>query len=141
MPTRLRELSSIKGTFDIVHTKSIQCQDYFLPYSLVAATTESLPEEGDVYRTVTFIPFEFKINSITLQVNQSCDNVSKVSVQLCKQLFVFTVTPNKTTLNIVLTKPILLTRDAYENIEIENMTNDDGDVSACSVILNGFVKM
>lgn len=140
MPTRLRELSSIKGTFDIVQAKAIQCQDYFLPYSLVAATTESLPEEGDVYRTTTFIPFDFKVNSITLQVNQACENVSKVSVRLCKQYFVFTVKPNKTTLNIALTKHILLAQGVYENIEIENMKNDEGDVSACCVILNGCTR-
>ena len=137
---RQSNFSSVNATIDNLTVKSINNSACYIPYSLVAAVTESLPEEGESFSTTAFIPYKFKVKSITLQINQSFDAESKVRVNLCNMNYIFTVTPNKPTMNIELSKTLDICKNSYEKITIENMPNDDGDVSCCAVILHGLVQ-
>ena len=137
---RLVNFSSVNATIDNLNVKCIRSDGYHLPYSLVVATTESLPEEGDSFTTTTFVPFQFEVKSITLQINQVVQARSKVKVTLCGKQYLFTVSSNEPTVNIQLEKSVIINQGGYEKVSIENMPNDDGDVSACSVLLNGLVK-
>ena len=142
---RLQNFSAVNGVFDNITVKNINNKSINninggsakLPYSLVVANTESLPEEGDYFQTKTYIPFQFNVESVTLQVNQNVEYTSKVSVGVDNAHFEFTITPNNTTVNKNCN--MTLTKGVIKNIKIENMSNDDGDVSTCSVLLHGYV--
>ena len=140
---RAKSISAVNGIFDTLTVKSINNGDFNLgnsknefPYSLVVATTESLPEEGECFKTSSYIPFHFKVNAVTLQVNQRVDHTSKVNVKISNRDFEFTIVPSQTTVNKNCT--IELPKGVVQNVQIENMSNDDGDVSTCTVLLHGF---
>lgn len=135
---RLTNFSSINATIDNIHIQNINTKNYIFPYSLVVANTESLPEEGECFTTMTYIPYDFQVQSITLQINQNFDKTSKVNIKIKNKNYEFTMETTKPTLNKQCN--FTLQKDSFESIEIENMKDDDGDVSCCTVILNGKVK-
>ena len=135
---RLSTMSAINGIFDKIKVGHVECKDFWIPYSLLVANTESLPEEGECFETLAYIPCELKVKSIVLQINQTFDKPSNVSVKLMGKEYVFHMTPSQTTQHISVNMTIQ--KESYEKVVIENMTNDEGDVSACSVLLHGYTK-
>ena len=128
-------IKGVVGTFDKIVTKDISFSNQQLPYSLVVAVTESLPEEGDFFSTTAYCPYKFNVKSITLQVNQEIEKNTKVNVYIGNKVHNFMVSKTTPTLNI--NTQLLL--QSYINVKIENMKDDDGDISSCSVILHGTV--
>jgi len=136
---RLSNFSSINAIIDNVQLKNIITDNYIYPYSLNIATTESLPEEGDSFTTMFYVPFNFKVQSISLQINQQFDKISNVKINVCNKEFEFSMSPEQPTLNKSISN-IVLKQDTYNKIKIENMKNDEGDVCSCSVFLHGKVN-
>lgn len=135
---RLNNFSAGSGIFDKIKIKSIEPEVCCIPYSLLVASTESLPEEGESFETTTYIPFEFNVKSITLQINQCFDKPSNVCVNILGNNYIFNMKPDQPTLNLDVN--LMLKKACYQRIVIENMKNDEGDVSACVVMLHGFIK-
>lgn len=129
-------IKGVIGTFDKIVTKDITFTNQKLPYSLVVATTESLPEEGDSFSTIAYCPHVFDVKSITLQVNQEVEKDTKVNVYIENKIYKFIVSKNSPTINVNIAQ---LKLQSYIHVKIENMKDDDGDISSCSVILHGSV--
>lgn len=128
-------IKGVVGTFDKIITKDISFTNQQLPYSLVVAVTESLPEEGDQFSTTAYCPYKFNVKSITLQVNQEIEKNTNVNVYINNKVHKFTVSKNSPTVNI----NTQMNLQSYIKVQIENMKDDDGDISSCSVILHGEV--
>lgn len=134
---RLQNISAINGTFDNLNVKNYSVD---VPYSLTIASTESLPEEGESFSTTAFIPFNMKVMSITLQINQRVVCDTKVRVVMNGSMYIFNISQSQPTLNLPINN-MALSKSTYITVCIDNMPDDDGDVSACSVLLHGTCKM
>ena len=128
-------IKGVVGTFDKIVTKDISFTNQQMPYSLMVAVTESLPEEGDCFSTTAYCPYKFTVKSVTLQVNQEIEKNTKVNVYIGNKVHNFLVSKASPTVNV----NTQLNLHSYVKVRIENMKDDDGDISSCSVILHGTV--
>ena len=105
------------------------------PYSLLMAHSESLPEEGEVFSTTSFVPFQVNVTSLSIQVNQTLLCNSKLKVCINNNEFIFELTKDNTTKQ----QSCNFNVQNMTKVTIENMKDDEGDVSTCSLFIHGHV--
>tara|TARA_B100001758_G_C18364176_1_gene587506 strand:- start:423 stop:845 length:423 start_codon:yes stop_codon:yes gene_type:complete len=132
--------SCVNANIDNITTKKINVTNLSVnhPYSLILAHTESLPEEGEKLSTKAFIPFDVKLTALSLQVNQDLVCDSKVKVMIDNNEFIFTLSPSKST--VFTDSSLVLKKNSLVAVTIENMKDDEGDISTCTLLLHGFVN-
>lgn len=138
---RQEHFSCVNATIDNITTKNINLTNVNIlhPYSLMLAHTESLPEEGEKLTTNAFIPFNVKLTGLSIQVNQDllCD--SKVKVTIDGSEFIFTLSPINST--VFLNSSLKFKANSLVTIIMENMSDDEGDISTCTLSLHGMVSI
>lgn len=138
---KIVNFSSVNANFENLNVKNFTITGYTIPYSLNVASTESLPEEGEMFSTMTFIPFDMQIVSVSLQANQEIICDSKVKVSIGEITTIFTVSRDKPIAFQTINTPVLFEKNTLQNITIENLKDDDGDVTSCSVTIHCKCKM
>lgn len=138
---RQEHFSCVNANIDNITTKKINITNLSVshPYSLILAHTESLPEEGDKLLTKAFIPFDIKLTALSLQVNQDLVCDSKVKVTIDNNEFIFTLSPSNST--VFTDSSLVLKKNSLVVVTMENMKDDEGDVSICTLLLHGFVNV
>ena len=151
-------------------TKSISCgtlecermrmTKHSLPYSLHAAATESLPEanpndSSDAFRCTAYIPFNFMVTTIELQVTHEISENAVVRVVIDDgkgpdghgSTDVLLTVTNEDSSPVVHVNDLIFPAKSKVNIMIENKDSteegaesDQDDVNSCHLYFHGFVK-
>ena len=138
---RQEYFSCVNATIDNITTKKINLTNINVshPYSLMLAHTESLPEEGEKLTTNAFIPFSVKLTGLSIQVNQVLVCDSKVKVTIDDNEYIFTLSSTKST--VFLSSSLQFKAKSLVTITMENMSDDEGDISTCTLLLHGMVSV
>ena len=136
---RQEYFSCVNANIDNLTTKKLNVIGSLHPYSQLIAHTESLPEEGYRLSVDSFIPFKVNVSHIALQVNQDLVCDSKIKVTINQVEYIFTMSSNQSTMYIKTS--FTLSKETLVSITIENMKDDEGDISTCTLFLYGTAEM
>lgn len=143
-------------------TKSISCgtlecekvrmTKHSLPYSLHAAATESLPEanpndSSDAFKCTAYIPFNFMLTTIELQVTHEIIDTAVVRVVVDDKIDTLLTVTNEDSSPTFNVNDVIFPAKSKVSILIENKDNteegadaDQDDVNSCHLYFHGFVK-